>query len=79
MLIELRDSASTRIKIAETGNSLRGYSESIGISHAYLSQILNNKRNPSATVGHKIAKGLNLDIEDIFLIKTVDEVTGSGS
>lgn len=65
----LKDPIKTRLLIAETGKSLRSFSRKISISHSYLSQILNGKRNPSPTVAYKIAKGLNLKIEDVFFIK----------
>jgi transcriptional regulator with XRE-family HTH domain len=70
--ITFRDSYETRLLIAKNGQSLRRFSEVNGISHAYLSQILTGKRNPSPTVAYKIANGLNQSIEDIFLINLVD-------
>lgn len=73
--ITLKNRVRTRIMIAETGKGLRDFSKMIGISHAYLSQILNGKKNPSPTVAHKIATGLSLEIKDIFLIETVDSST----
>ncbi|HLR60546.1 MAG TPA: helix-turn-helix transcriptional regulator [Pseudogracilibacillus sp.] len=75
--VKLKDNVATRLSIAKTGKSLRGFSKDIGISHAYLSQILNKKRSPSSTIAHKIANGLNKEIEDIFLVKTVDITTTS--
>lgn len=73
MIVYLKDEVRTKIMIAETGNSLRSFSEKINISHCYLSQIINKKRNPSPKVANKIAQGLGSKIDDIFLIKTVDE------
>ncbi|MDY0410127.1 helix-turn-helix transcriptional regulator [Virgibacillus soli] len=75
LTITLKDGLETRIFIAEKGRSMRGFAKDIGISHAYLSQILNKKRNPSPAVAHKIACGLEKEIEDIFLIQTVDVTT----
>jgi len=72
VVMELRDRREIRILIAKTGQSLRGFSKMIGVSQPYLSQILSGKQKPSATVAYKIAKGLNLDIEDIFLTKMID-------
>lgn len=71
--VTLKNSMTTRLSIAETGQSLRGFSNKVGMSHAYLSQILSEKRNPSPTIAHKIASGLGKEIEDIFLIKTFDD------
>lgn len=70
--ITLRDNFKTRLSIAKNGQTLRSFSEMNGISHAYLSQILTGKRNPSPTVAFKIANGLNQSVEDIFLISLVD-------
>jgi transcriptional regulator with XRE-family HTH domain len=75
-MVELRikDSSRVRLMIAKTGQSLRGFASEIGISHTYLSQVLSGKRNPSPTTGNKIAKGLGLKVEDIFLIISVANV-----
>lgn len=73
--ISLKDGLKTRLLIAKSGRNLRKFSESIGLSHCYLSQILNDKRNPSPESAFKIAKGLGLEIEDIFLINVVDAST----
>lgn len=72
MQLILKDSAKTRLLIAKTGNSLRGFSYKTGVSQGYLSQVISSKRHPSAKIAYKIAQGLNLDIEDIFLIKVND-------
>ena len=71
--LTLKDPVESRLLIAENGKSLRGFSEKIGISHAYLSQILSGKRNPSPTIGYKISRGLDIDIKEIFLIKSSAE------
>ncbi len=70
--VTLKDSLKTRLSIAESGRSLRGFAKTIGMSHAYLSQILNEKRTPSPTIAYKIANGLGKEIGDIFLIKSFD-------
>ncbi len=75
--MKLKNPVKTRILIAETGKSLREFAAVTGISHTYLSQILNGKYNPSPTVSFKIAKGLNVRITDIFLTKVVDESTNN--
>ena len=67
--LKLKDSTVTRIMIAEKGKSLRCFAQMIRISHPYLSQVLNGKRNPSPTVAYKIASGVGLNIEDVFEIK----------
>lgn len=65
----LRDKLKTRLLIAESGNSLRGFSNKVNVSHCYLSQILSGQRDPSPIVASKIADGLNVKIEDIFFAK----------
>jgi transcriptional regulator with XRE-family HTH domain len=74
----LKDGLKTRLLIAQTGNSLRGFAQNIRISHCYLSQILNGKRKPSPTVAYKIADYLGLKIEDIFLAEVVDGTSNIG-
>lgn len=71
---ELLDKNKTRLLIAKKGYTIRGFSKVIGISHSYLSQILNTKQLPSAATANKISKGLEKKIEDIFFIKVVDEL-----
>lgn len=69
---ELKDNVETKLQIALKGETIRSFSSSIGISHAFLSQILNKRRKPSAIVANKIAKGLGKEMEEIFLITLVD-------
>lgn len=71
---ELKKPNELQILIALNGKSVRGFSEEIGISHSFLSQVISGKRNPSATTAGKISKGLNKEIEDFFLVKVVDEL-----
>lgn len=71
---ELLDRNETKLLIAKKGFTIRGFSRFIGISHSYLSQILNTEQQPSAATAIKISKGLEKRIEDIFLIKMVDEL-----
>lgn len=71
---ELKSPNELQIRIALTGMSMRGFSKEIGISHSFLSQVINGKSNPSATTAGKISKGLNKKIDDFFLIKVVDEL-----
>ncbi|MBG9937449.1 helix-turn-helix domain-containing protein [Bacillus tropicus] len=75
VIVKMKDPIKIRLAIAKTGRSLRGFAETIGMSHAYLSQILNGRHNPSPTIANKIASGLQVEIEDFFLIKVVDVTT----
>lgn len=69
---KLKDSTQTRLLIAKTGNTLRSFSSLVDISQGYLSQVISLKRKPSAKVAYKIATGLGVSIEDIFLILVND-------
>ncbi|WP_117170599.1 helix-turn-helix domain-containing protein [Paraliobacillus sediminis] len=71
IIVKPKNPTEIRILIAEGGNSLRTFAEEIGISHPYVSQILNFKRNPSPVAAAKIAEGLGLKLGDIFLIESV--------
>lgn len=54
-----------KMRIAK-GLSVRKLAERSGISHPYLSQIENDKNNPSPTILIKLAKGLQCDY--LFLL-----------
>lgn len=75
IVCKVKDPISIKIVMAETGKSLREFSKQADISHPYLSQIMNGKRNPSPTVAYKIAKELDRDIEELFIIDTREKVT----
>ncbi|PEF36173.1 helix-turn-helix domain-containing protein [Bacillus wiedmannii] len=75
VIVKMKDHIKIRLAIAKMGRSLRGFAKEIGISHAYLSQILNGRHNPSPTIANKIANGLQVEIEEIFLVKVVDVTT----
>lgn len=64
--MKLNNPLDLKKEIALKGYNLRGYSLKIGISHSYLSQILNNKKNPSPKVAKKISEGLDKDIRIFF-------------
>lgn len=71
--IRFKDKSRVRLMIAEKGESLRGFSDRVGISQGYLSQLLLDKKQPSPKTACKIADGLNVDVKDIFLIESIDE------
>lgn len=70
--ITLKDSVETRLEIAKKGFTIRGFSRHINVSPGYLSEVLSGKKEPSASFAHKVAYGLNEDMENIFLIKVSD-------
>lgn len=69
--LELRDSLELRKMIAKRGKNVRQFSDDIGVSAPYMSLVINGKRNPSPKTAQKIAKGLEVDVKDIFMFKTV--------
>lgn len=73
--ITLINAEETQLMVAKAGYSLRGFARDVGVSSGYLSEILRNKRTPSPMIAQKIAKGLNVDVEDIFLFEMVDTAT----
>ncbi|ALC85736.1 XRE family transcriptional regulator [Bacillus sp. FJAT-22090] len=75
ILFRLKNASNTKLLIAKKGLTLRAVSQKIGVSHSYLSQVINEKKYPSATIARKLSDGLSTGIEDIFLIKVVDEHT----
>lgn len=70
--VELIDRAKVRMDIARKGKSMRTFARDIGISQAYLSQILSGEYNPSPEVALKISSGLDKDLEEVFLFKNID-------
>lgn len=66
--MELINKEEIRLSIAEKGMTLKDFAKHIGISQVYLSQILKGYRIPSPTVSAKIAKGLGVEINDIFTV-----------
>lgn len=71
--VEFRDRRKVLLAIAQSGYSLRGFADKIGISQGYLSQLLKGDKTPSPTVAYKIAKGLETDVTDVFLFKVIDK------
>lgn len=74
----LKSCTEVKLTIALNGKTIRSFSREIGVSHSYLSQILNGLRNPSAITASKLASGLNKDIEEIFLVEVVDNLPNGG-
>lgn len=74
VIVKVKDRAQLQILIAKKGKSIRGFSRDIGISHSYLSQILNGIKTPSPKIAKKIADGLEESMSTFFLIKVVDEL-----
>ncbi|WP_313469479.1 helix-turn-helix transcriptional regulator [Lysinibacillus sp.] len=74
----LKNPNELKMTMALNGLSIRGFSKEIGVSHSFLSQVINGKRNPSATTAKRIAAGLQKDIGDFFLVLVVDELPFEG-
>ena len=67
-----KNTSSIKLLVAKKGLTLRGLSKEIGVSHSYLSQVINGTKYPSATIAKKISDGLSIGIEDIFYMQMVD-------
>ena len=59
--------------------SLRGLSETSGISNPYLSQIERGLRKPSADVLQHIARALEMPVEPLYLRAGILEASSDGS
>lgn len=64
----IKDSLKAKILIAETGNTLKSFSELAGISYSYMSRIIAGKNSPSVIVATKITKALGVTIDELFNI-----------
>ena len=66
----VKDVALIKKEIASKGMSLRRFSNEIGVSHCYLSQVLNDdigkRKSPSPTIAKKICDGVERKIGDFF-------------
>lgn len=71
--MKIKDSTDLRKRIANDGYSIRKFSDHINVSGPYLSQVINEKRKPSPHTAWKIARGLKVDISDIFFIDYDDK------
>ncbi|MBB3868702.1 helix-turn-helix transcriptional regulator [Caldifermentibacillus hisashii] len=69
MKIVFKDAEQFQITLIRKGFSQRQFSKKIGISEAYLHQIINQKKNPSPAVAKKITEHLELDFDDIFTVQ----------
>lgn len=74
----LKNPNELKMTMALNGLSIRGFSKEIGLSHSFLSQVINGKRNPSAATAKRISTGLQKDIDDFFLVLVVDELPLKG-
>jgi len=70
--VKFKNPQEVKVKIAKKGNNLKDFAEENGISQSYLSQLLNGTHNPSVKMAYKIARGLNAELEEIFLISNID-------
>ncbi|MCA1202400.1 helix-turn-helix domain-containing protein [Priestia flexa] len=69
MKIILKDTEQFRITLIQKGFSQRQFSKNIGMSEAYLHQIIRQKKNPSPAIAKKITDQLELEFQDIFKVE----------
>ena len=67
MRFKLKDPQKFLIYIGYLGQTQRKFAANAGVSHSYLSQLINKKRSVSPVVAAKISKAANKQIKDIFL------------
>lgn len=77
--MKLIDAADLRKQIANSGYSIRRFSSHIKVSGGYLSNVINERRQASPRVAWKIARGLKMDISDIFFAEYDDKSETSKS
>ncbi|MGX5573483.1 transcriptional regulator [Bacillus toyonensis] len=56
-----------RVIFAEKEIRQKEFSKSVGISQSTLSALVNNTKLPTFSTSYKIAKALNMHIEDIWI------------
>lgn len=71
--LKMKNANEVRLMIAKEGHTIKTFARKIGVSHSYISQIINGVRVPSPVVAKKISNGLGMELEDIFLVKVVAE------
>ncbi|MEK4951669.1 helix-turn-helix transcriptional regulator [Bacillus sp. FSL W8-1127] len=69
MKIVFKDVEQFRITLIQNGYSQRQFSKKIGVSEAYLHQIIHQKKNPSPAIAKRITGQLGLDFQDIFIVQ----------
>ena len=69
MNLSIKDTQKIKVLIAMDGNSLKSFSEKVGISYSYFISVLSGRYSPSARTANKIAQGLNKEISDLFNVE----------
>lgn len=54
--------------IASRGYSLRGFSDEIGASSSYMSQVIRGVRTPSPQLAKRICDHLNIQFDELFTV-----------
>lgn len=63
-----KDTNKIKMLIACNGQSLKGFTQKVGLSYSYMSRVVSGKENTSANTGQRIADGLGVKLEEIFYI-----------
>jgi transcriptional regulator with XRE-family HTH domain len=66
--IKLKDPNALKKLLIVNGFSQKEFAEGVEVTPAFLSQIVNEERYPSAKTAKKIADHFKLDFDDIFFI-----------
>lgn len=64
--IIIKNSELIRSQMLKKGYNLKELGLLCGVSHSYISIVINGKRNPSGKLSKKILDSLDLKFDDIF-------------
>lgn len=67
-----KDTLDFKVRIAKQGLTNIELAKEIGITNTYLSAVVNG-RNVGAATASKISSKLNCNIEDLFVVQSVDK------
>lgn len=62
-------------RIMLSGFSLRGFAKHIGVADNTLNNLINHNQSPRPKTAKKIANGLNKNVNDIFLLKPLNNLS----
>ena len=71
------DAAALWERLAELDRSQNWLARETGVSHAYLSMLVNGRRSPSVSVRRRMQKVIGLSFYDLFVKDTVRVESGS--
>lgn len=64
---------NTELFITENFKTTQQFAKHVNVSPGYISSILNNRMNAGTKTAHKISKGLNKEVQELFEVKHLVE------